>query len=528
MASLLLAAPQEVLAQRPAAAASAPHRVTLITGDRVIASGPDLEGVRIERGAGREQVSFVTQRVPVAKGQPAHLFVIPEDAARLLQAGKVDLRLFDVTLLVESRYDDAHRRDLPFIVTYPRTTAARALPRSVPGAVAGRNLPSVNGMSVSSPKAQVRQLWDTLVAGPGVGGTAAVSEPIGKIWLDALPQPVLDQSVAQIGAPAAWELGYEGDGVIVAVLDTGVDDAHPDLGGQRRRLLPGGNGRKRRRGARGRRRRPRGPGRRLLEPRLDGRWHAQAGPDGARRGHRRRARGGHRAGRAGRRRLRGGQRHLDGRAARGGRGGAHPPATSHLARRRRQGRADGYGGVQRRVHDRRSRRGAGRRRGGARHERAPQRFQPEPRPRALAARGRRAQRAHADLSQPGPRHRAGGRARHRRRRRQPPALGDVHRHAQRHQPARRRNGIGARHGEHADPPGSTRRATLPRMWCCACRRGATLSSPTFTTMAPSSPRRLDSSRRIRCSMRTCCSSWMPALPSPSPSSVPSQVPRTSA
>src|SRR5689334_16413672 len=67
VASLLLAAPQELLAQQPAAAASAPHRVTLITGDRVITSGPGLEGVRIEPAAGREQLSFVTQRVPVAK-----------------------------------------------------------------------------------------------------------------------------------------------------------------------------------------------------------------------------------------------------------------------------------------------------------------------------------------------------------------------------------------------------------------------------------------------------------------------------
>jgi hypothetical protein len=75
--------------------------VTLITGDRVIASGASFESVRIEPAPGRESVSFTTQRLPVAPGK-THLFVFPADAAPLVQTGKVDRRLFDVTLLVES------------------------------------------------------------------------------------------------------------------------------------------------------------------------------------------------------------------------------------------------------------------------------------------------------------------------------------------------------------------------------------------------------------------------------------------
>jgi subtilisin family serine protease len=39
----------------------------------------------------------------------------------------------------------------------------------------------------------------------------------------------LDHSVPQIGAPEAWRAGYTGAGVTVAVLDTGIDTAHPDL-----------------------------------------------------------------------------------------------------------------------------------------------------------------------------------------------------------------------------------------------------------------------------------------------------------
>ncbi len=44
-------------------------------------------------------------------------------------------------------------------------------------------------------------------------------------------KPVLDQSTRQVGAPDAWKAGFTGEGVKVAVLDTGFDPAHPDLSG---------------------------------------------------------------------------------------------------------------------------------------------------------------------------------------------------------------------------------------------------------------------------------------------------------
>ena len=42
----------------------------------------------------------------------------------------------------------------------------------------------------------------------------------------------LDQSVPQIGGPAAWERGLTGKGVKIAVLDSGIDPNHADFTGR--------------------------------------------------------------------------------------------------------------------------------------------------------------------------------------------------------------------------------------------------------------------------------------------------------
>ncbi|MET7683250.1 S8 family serine peptidase [Streptomyces sp. NPDC005423] len=49
------------------------------------------------------------------------------------------------------------------------------------------------------------------------------------MWLDGRAEATLSDAVAQIGAPEVWEGGHTGEGVDVAVLDTGYDPDHPDL-----------------------------------------------------------------------------------------------------------------------------------------------------------------------------------------------------------------------------------------------------------------------------------------------------------
>ncbi|WP_433166123.1 S8 family serine peptidase [Kribbella sp. CA-247076] len=201
---------------RTATAQQADVQITLVTGDRVTLIGGDPTRAAVEPGPGRKGITFGTQRTK------DHLYVVPSDVQHQVAGGRLDRRLFDVTGLIKAGYDDKSAKAIPVVVTY----TGKAQPRSAaPGATVTRQLPVVNGTAMKVDK--------TKSAGFLAGVTSARSAAgVEKVWLDGKREVSLDQSVPQIGAPAAWEAGYTGKGVSVAVLDTGIDKSHPDLASQ--------------------------------------------------------------------------------------------------------------------------------------------------------------------------------------------------------------------------------------------------------------------------------------------------------
>ncbi|MFQ6129989.1 MAG: S8 family serine peptidase, partial [Candidatus Hadarchaeaceae archaeon] len=189
------------------------YEVTLITGDVVVTSvTPD------------GQKNFATRPANHTKsGQNFQIFqrenktyVIPSD----VDLRKLDIELFNVDYLIEEGY--YKQTYLPLIIVYRPTIGGLKI-QSIEDqieAVGGhvKTYPSFFMLSAQLPMENLGSLFKALV-----------KQDVEKIWLDRKVHVSLSKSVPLIGAPQMWENGYDGTGVKIAILDTGIDNTHPAL-----------------------------------------------------------------------------------------------------------------------------------------------------------------------------------------------------------------------------------------------------------------------------------------------------------
>ncbi|NUT38018.1 MAG: S8 family serine peptidase [Hamadaea sp.] len=213
-------------AQKPQAKprTASTHKVTLITGD-VVTVTTSADG---EQDAVVDRPVHAVGRVRMQEHR-GDLYVLPDEAVSLIAANKLDRRLFNVTDLIEMGYDDAHASGVPVIATYA-PTKSKAAPAAPRGSKLSRALPSIHGAALKADKKQARTFWDAIT--PAASAQQTLGAGVAKLWLDGRVTVNLAESVPMVGAPQAWDLGFNGAGVKVAVLDTGIDPTHPDLATQ--------------------------------------------------------------------------------------------------------------------------------------------------------------------------------------------------------------------------------------------------------------------------------------------------------
>ena len=217
------------------------NEVRLVTGDLV---GLNADGT----------VTTITPGPRPDRSQPRFsvmtaqdgVFVIPGDVESLIP-DQLDRQLFNVTKLASYDLTTA----IPVIVAQPESTGAQADADIVAdlGVEVTDSLDSVSaqvGLADVTTDDGPAPTWDLLKELDSA--PTASNDPVSsdtKVWLDqqvridppdmvlADDEPGVEPAwMSLIGRDEAHAEGYNGEGVLIGVVDTGIDSAHPDLAGQ--------------------------------------------------------------------------------------------------------------------------------------------------------------------------------------------------------------------------------------------------------------------------------------------------------
>uniref|UniRef100_A0A7J3ZAF9 Peptidase S8/S53 domain-containing protein n=1 Tax=Ignisphaera aggregans TaxID=334771 RepID=A0A7J3ZAF9_9CREN len=181
--------------------------VTLITGDAVLAmvaeNGTVLAISIYPADPGKLGQNFLVLKMRNST------YVIPSSVS----LSTFDIELFNIDLLIREGY-----AELPYIPVIIQgydvaTVNALAAQLTARGLKVARKFSIIPALVTRIPKDRVVEL----------------PRGVRKVWLDRKVYANLYESAPLIGAPYAWNLGINGSGARIAILDTGIDPRHPDF-----------------------------------------------------------------------------------------------------------------------------------------------------------------------------------------------------------------------------------------------------------------------------------------------------------
>lgn len=172
---------------------------TLITGDvahATVNNRGEMLGARLAKADGTEVVSSTLQVGP-------NLYLIPAEAQPLVDAGKLDKELFNLTRLYQSGYDDERAEELSVIVEYEDGVA----PVQLRNSRMTHRFDVIDSATMSIDKDGISESYSDLTS----------DYRIKSVWLDkvfqsmdvGLPSP----TVPLTGALSAYQAGFDGTGV---------------------------------------------------------------------------------------------------------------------------------------------------------------------------------------------------------------------------------------------------------------------------------------------------------------------------
>ncbi|MCE4600240.1 MAG: S8 family serine peptidase [Desulfurococcales archaeon] len=195
-------------------------RIPLITGDIVIVHTTidgKIDSVSIA-GQNGKPANYVYYQAII----DGRLYLFPKG----VNLKKLDPELFDISYLASYGYTIENKLDsIPVIVKYnDNVKDLGLLVSSLQGlnAKVTHEFDKLDLVSARVPLNEARAFLKYVVN----------SDMIEKVYLDYKVTASLLQSVPMIGAPQVWSEGYNGSGVKIAILDTGIDKTHPMLQGK--------------------------------------------------------------------------------------------------------------------------------------------------------------------------------------------------------------------------------------------------------------------------------------------------------